>query len=330
MIKEYVMTLLPFVCLAVGIILGLFIKSQRFLTVSDKISTISLVLLMITIGTNIGLNDSIMSRFASIGFNCTVISLCAVLFSILMTYLCEKTVLPLEVIDKELKLRKLSLESNALNELHEDNLIETQEKKSSPLVWIMPASIVIGLGLGLVSRGKIESSSMDYLFTVFLVVLYVCVGISQGSNKEVFVFIKELGFRILWLSAAILAGSLIGGAVSGILLKVPLHISVISSAGMSFYSITGAYMTQVYGVEVGTYGFIVNVLREFFTILLMPLLIKISKGSPIAGGAAGNMDTMLAPVTKFVGAELGLVTLITGTILTFLVPFLLPLLSNIL
>jgi uncharacterized membrane protein YbjE (DUF340 family) len=98
---------------------------------------------------------------------------------------------------------------------------------------------------------------------------------------------------------------------------------------MSYYSITGAYMTQVYGIEAGTYGFIVNVMREFFTVLLLPFLIRISKGSPIAGGAAGNMDTMLVPVTKFVGIELGLVALITGTILTFWVPLVLPLLFRI-
>ncbi|WP_206459731.1 lysine exporter LysO family protein [Anaerovorax sp. IOR16] len=324
------MALLPFVCLGIGIFLGLFIKNQKFLTVADKVSTVSLILLMITIGTNIGLNDSIMSRFTSIGFHCIVISLSAVFFSILMTYLCEKTVLPLEDIDRELKNRKLSLDTNSLNGLQEVNLIEEGENKTSHLVWIMPGSIILGLVFGLLSRGMIESSSLDSFFTVFLIILYICVGISQGSNKEVFIFVKELGLRVLWLSAAILAGSLIGGIVSGVLLKIPLHVSVISSSGMSFYSITGAFMTQAYGVEVGTYGFIVNVLREFFTVLLMPMLIKISKGSPIAGGAAGNMDTMLAPVTKFVGAELGLVTLITGTILTFLVPFLLPALSAIL
>lgn len=89
-------------------------------------------------------------------------------------------------------------------------------------------------------------------------------------------------------------------------------------------------MTKMYGIETGTYGFVVNVMREFFTVLLLPLLIRISKGSPIAGGAAGNMDTMLMPITKFVGPELGLLTLVTGTILTFTVPFILPLLSSIL
>ena len=164
---------------------------------------------------------------------------------------------------------------------------------------------------------------MDTIFTISLIVLYVCVGISQGANREVFRFVKRLGFRIIWLSAAILLGSILGGIIAGILLRLPLYVSVISASGMSFYSITGAYMTQAYGLEIGTYGFIVNVLREFFTVLLMPLLIKISLGSPIAGGAAGNMDTMLAPVTKFVGVRLGLVTLITGTILTLLVPIVL-------
>lgn len=88
-------------------------------------------------------------------------------------------------------------------------------------------------------------------------------------------------------------------------------------------------MTQAYGIEWGTYGFVVNVMREFFTVLILPLLIRISSGSPIAGGAAGNMDTMLVPVTKFVGVELGLVTLITGVILTFTVPFILPFLYGL-
>ena len=89
-------------------------------------------------------------------------------------------------------------------------------------------------------------------------------------------------------------------------------------------------MTQTYGLTFGTYGFIVNVLREFFTVLIMPLLIKISRGSPIAGGAAGDMDTMLAPITKFVGSGLSLVTLLTGMILTFIVPILLPVLTEVL
>ena len=39
------------------------------------------------------------------------------------------------------------------------------------------------------------------------------------------------------------------------------------------------------------------------------------------------MDVLLVPITKFVGMELGIVTLITGTVLTLVVPLLLSLLA---
>ena len=193
----------------------------------------------------------------------------------------------------------------------------------------MPGSLIFGLLLGFLFQNNISSYFIDMSFSIFLTILYICVGISQGSDKNIFNYLKLLGIKIIWLSFATLIGSITGGFIAGKVLNIPLNISVISASGMCYYSITGAFMTNTYGLEIGTYGFIVNILREVFTILLMPILIKISLGSPIAGGGAGNMDTMLMPVTKFVGARLGMVTLLTGTILTFIVPILLPLLASL-
>lgn len=122
----------------------------------------------------------------------------------------------------------------------------------------------------------------------------------------------------------IFIGSILGGLVIGLVLRIPLNYAVVSTSGMGYYSLTGAVMTDYFGVEAGTYGFIVNVTRDVFSILLMPLLVRISTGSPIAAGGAGCMDTMLVPVTKAVGTELGIVALISGTILTFVVPVWLP------
>ena len=42
------------------------------------------------------------------------------------------------------------------------------------------------------------------------------------------------------------------------------------------------------------------------------------------------MDSMLVPVTKVVGRELGVVTLIVGVALTFAVPLMLPVLCGLL
>ena len=320
------MSIIPFVCLGIGITLGLIVKKEKFFVYSDKISTFALVLLMLVIGLGIGPDKSIVDNIIRIGLNCAVIAIAAVAFSVLLTFIVEKTVLPLDKIDYDLIEESIQLDVNDKDsELFKDE----EDKKGSSLVWIMPVSIIIGLIAGVLLRSIITSWVTDLFFTIALIVLYICVGISQGANKEVFVYLRLIGFRIILIPAAILFGSLIGGIVSGIILRLPLHISTTAAAGMSFYSITGAYMTQQYGIEIGTYGFIVNIMREFLTVLTMPLLIKISPGALIAGGAAGDMDTMLAPITKFVGLRLSLVTLLTGMILTFVVPILLPFVSII-
>lgn len=312
------MSWMPFVCLGIGFFIGVIVKNQYLLKLIDNVFTLALALLMLSIGVGIGLDETILNSMLKIGFHCFVIAIFAIAGSVLLTVLCEKTVLPLKKIDADLSARNIKLDSKSDHESGSGGKF---------IVWIMPICIVMGLLIGVFLRNKVTSDAVNSSFTIFLVVLYICVGVSQGSNREVFQFIKILGIRVIWLSFAILVGSLAGGYIAGFLLNIPENISVISAGGMSYYSITGAFMTKTYGLEIGTYGFIVNVIREFMTVLLMPLLIKISMGSPIAGGASGNMDTMLAPVTKFVGVRLGLVTLVTGAILTFIVPFLLPALS---
>jgi len=317
------MVWMPFACLGAGLALGMRSLSDKVLKGVDFIINGALIVLMLTIGMNIGINPSVMGSLSSIGLNCVVISLMAIGFSILFVFLVEKTVLPLEELKEKIFSEKIGEEEN-LNHLEDD------EEKKSPLIFIMPLSIILGILIGYFFLTESIKDILGILLTLSLVFLYTGVGVSLGTHRKVFKFIKILGFKVVYISIAIVAGSVLGGAISGLILNVPVNVSIISASGMSYYSLTGAYMTSVFGIEFGTYGFIVNVMREFFTVLLLPLIIKISKGSPIAAGAAGNMDTMLVPVTKFVGVELGLVALITGTILTFFVPVILPILGNLL
>lgn len=316
------LTWMPFLCLGTGLLFSIRQLSGYALKLVDSVINAALIVLMLTIGMNIGINDSVMLNLKTIGLNCIVISLSAITFSVLFVMFVERTLLPLDALKEKLYLENINI-NNQIN-------IEKEEgKKTSPLIWVMPVSIITGVIIGYFFISENQAGILDYSLLCSLIFLYTGVGISLGTNRKVFDYVKILGFKVIYISFAIFIGSLTGGLLSGLILGIPLHISVISSVGMSYYSITGAYMTRVYGIEAGTYGFVVNVMREFFTVLLLPFLIKISKGSPIAGGAAGNMDTMLVPVTKFVGAELGLVALITGVILTFTVPFILPVLYGI-
>lgn len=275
------MTIMPFICLFFGIIIGTRNLSKEIMKKIDMGINRVIVILMTTLGMNIGINEEIISELGKIGWNCAVISIFGILFSVILTIILEKTILPLEKIKKQLELKN-----------YENRRDEEVEAGKSLLTIIIPISVILGVIIGVFFMDKSYEIILNY-------------------------------------SLAILMGSLLGGAVAGKILGVPENISVISAGGMGYYSLTGAFMTSKFGIEAGTYGFIVNIMREFFTVFFLPILIKISKGSAIASGGAGNMDTMLMPITKFVGAELGLVTLITGIILTFSVPVLLPILGKI-
>lgn len=309
---------IPFICVTVGAVISWRGLPQRVLKASDMIMNLALMLLMAVIGLNIGLSETVMKNLGTIGLKCILISFAAVCFSVALTLLCEKTVMPLEEIRLAL-LREKEQESM-------DRLAESEKEKGgfSPLLILMPLFILLGILLGYFVLPKEDTEWLDTLLTISLVFLYTGAGVILGTNKEVFTYIKKLGVRILFLPLAIFAGCILGGFVMGLVLGVPLNWSVLSASGMGYYSMTGAFLTEAYGIEAGVYGFIVNVSRDVFTIALLPILCRISKGSPIASGAGGCMDTMLIPVSKAVGPELGLVALISGTITTLAVPIWLP------
>lgn len=302
----------PFICLALGAVINWRGLPAPCLKAFDLITNIALMVLMVVIGLNIGTSPQVMSNLGTIGLKCLLISLCSIACSIILVRLAEGTIMPLE---------KIRLQLAAEKNLPAD---EGGSGGFSPLVIIMPSFIALGILAGCFIIPDISHDLLDNILTISLIFLYTGVGVSLGSNKEVFQYIKRLGARVLIMPLAIFCGCIAAGFICGPLLNVPLSWSVISSTGMAYYSLTGAFLTEVAGIEAGTYGFIVNVSRDVFTVALLPLTTRISKGSPIASGAGGCMDTMLVPVTKSVGAELGMVALISGTILTFVVPVWLP------
>ncbi len=339
---------IPFICITLGALINWWGLPEKALSASDVLMNIALFALMAVIGLNIGLSDTVMQNLGSIGIKCLLISLAAIWCGVGLTLICEKTVMPLEKIRLQLAAERAEEnlpESATVSEISgtpegavsgnsesfsaeaepESNPESTGEKAFPTLLIAMPAFIAAGIVAGYFFVPKGENPWLDTALTVSLIFLYTGAGVMLASNKSVFVYIKKLGLRILFLPLSIFIGCLLGGFLGGLLLGVPLKWSVLSASGMGYYSLTGAFLTEAYGIEAGVYGFIVNVSRDVFTIALLPLLTKISKGSAIASGAGGCMDTMLIPVSRAVGPQLSLVALISGTITTLAVPFLLPL-----
>ena len=103
-----------FLCLFFGLFFGLRNLSQKVLKGIDLVINIALVVLMLTIGFHIGTNDSVVSNIPSIGFHCVVISLSAIFFSVVLTVLTEKTLLPLDELKKRLFSENLNISGKSI------------------------------------------------------------------------------------------------------------------------------------------------------------------------------------------------------------------------
>lgn len=305
---------IPFICIAIGAVINWKGLPEKVLKVINFIMNSALMLLMTVVGLNVGTSREVLDNIGKIGLNCIIMCLSSIAFAVLLMVIMEKTILPLE----EIRLK-----------LHEERGLDIKPveeiKGVDPLLIAMPLAIILGLLLGIFVFPDIKESTLDLLLAISLIFLYTGAGVSLATNKIAFLYIRKLGLRILLIPLAIFVGGLISGFIMSKLLGVDLCWSVTASSTMGYYSLPGAFMTEAYGVEAGIYGFMVNIFRDICTVTFMPLLKRISKGSPIASGAGGCMDSMFIPVTRAVGPELGIAGLITGTIITIFVPFWLPL-----
>lgn len=312
-------TIMPFACMGIGLLVGFQSLPEKFYKVVDWVTTISLMILMVTIGGNVGTSEDVIANLGTVGLNCLITCLCAIAGSVGLCFLVEKTILPLE------KYSEMQIDDKSENAVHSD----TDKKKIDPILILIPVCVIGGaLGCYLFMPQE-KVFLLDYSLWSSLVVLYTSVGIGMGQNKAVFGYMKKVGFKVIYLVLGVYLGSILGGAVSAWITGMPLNYALISASGAGYYSMTGATMLSVFGAEAGVYGFMVNVFRDFFTILLLPIFARISKSAPVASGGAGNMDTMLVPITRAVGRELGLIALIVGVAITFGVPVMLPILCNI-
>jgi uncharacterized membrane protein YbjE (DUF340 family) len=317
------LTLLPFICMGTGLFIGFQKLSDKVYRAFDKCSTVALILLMFVIGGNVGTSREVIAEIGVVGINCIITCLCAVFGSVFLCLLIEKTIVPLGRYQE--LLHEESEENAALAQAEESE----NKRKIDPILIIIIVSVFVGIFVCYEWMPQTMTWTLTYALWISLIVLYTSVGVGMGQQKSVFLYMKKVGFKIVFFAVGVLLGSMAGGALSTFITGMPLKYAVISTSGVGYYSLTGATMLSTFGAEGGVYGFMVNVFRDITTVSLLPLFSRMSKSAPMASGAAGCMDTMLVPVTRAMGRELGLIALIVGVILTFAVPVLLPILCSI-
>lgn len=198
------------------------------------------------------------------------------------------------------------------------------------MTWLILGAVVLGLVLGHWWLPDEYASHLDDITTTALYLLLFSIGIDLGRQKEVWQRLWHMGWRVLLVPALIVVGSLAGAAVSGFLVGLPFNEATAIGAGFGWYSLSGVLIAQIYNVETGALAFITNVARELLTFISVPLIARyIGRLSTVAPGGATTMDTTLPVVTKATDSDMAVIAFISGSVLTTLVPLLVPFLINL-
>lgn len=157
-----------------------------------------------------------------------------------------------------------------------------------------------------------------------LCALLFCVGITVGNNTTMLKTFRHLDPRLMLLPLMTIVGTLAATAIAAIgLPRRSLTDCLAIGSGFGYYSLSSIFITQYRGPELGTIALLANIIREVFTLLGAPLLVRyFGPLSPISCGGATTMDTTLPIITRTSGQDFVILSLFHGFLVDFSVPFL--------
>ena len=195
---------------------------------------------------------------------------------------------------------------------------------------IIIAFFVSGIVLGL--SGKLPESLISPAISNYtLYLLMFLAGIGIGADRKSWHLIRAINFKIFLVPTGIIIGTFAGVTMSSMLLPA-LHLREILAvgAGFGYYSLSSIIISELHSETLGVVALVSNILREIFTLLFVPLLVKyFGSLAGIASGGATSMDTTLPVISKYSGKEYGVISIFSGVVLTIVVPLLVTLILTV-
>jgi len=161
----------------------------------------------------------------------------------------------------------------------------------------------------------------EHVFNFSLIALLFLMGLLFAADKQSMGQIRKAKLKILLFPLAVALGSLSGGFIGGLILRIDMLAAMGVCAGYGWYTLAGPLVGQLFGLEWGALAFIVNFLRELFTTVATAIVVKVDKYAPIAMGGATTMDTTLPIIMHYCGQDTLIIAFSSGFTLTMAAPF---------
>ncbi len=165
----------------------------------------------------------------------------------------------------------------------------------------------------------------DSVTNIMVYLLLFLVGIQLvQSNTDMISVLKDPTSLLLPFGTII--GTLAASCLIPLVTNINIHESLAIASGFGWYSLSGVLITDLGDPVLGSVAFLSNLFRESIAFLVIPLLASYGKPhAAISIGGATSMDVTLPVIKKSCGTEYVPLSIAHGSMLTIVVPFLVPL-----
>ena len=279
-----------------------------------RFQTAALLLLIVTLGAELGANDEIVTSLATIGLNALIITLTSMIGSLLAVHILRKYLL------------KLDAQGRARNEATQE---ETAQEKDQvhvdhTLTILIVVTVVLGMLAGHFLLPPEVTAHCGAVINLGLYLLLFLVGLDMGRQGNMLQDIRAAGFRVFLVPIATAVGTLTLTALVGFFLPMGVKDCAAAAAGFGWYSLAPTLLAP-YSLSVSAVAFLSNVMREIFAIITIPIVAKYVgyvECASLPGAAA--MDTVLPVVVGATHERITIYSFTSGVVLSLAVPLLVP------
>ena len=290
-------------------------------------------ILVFIMGLRMGANEEVTSSLGTIGVQAVLITVFTVCGSMLAVAVLRKALglnrqgAAGSVPEAEIKT---PLETELEKEAEEKIKKEGGAAKTTVFILICVAAGMI-MGYLLIPRLFVDTAVIQEMSGTWLIVgiciLLGFVGFNLGLDGSVIRSLKTAGIKVILVPLAAIAGSLLFGALYGLISPLTVREAVSVSAGFGWYTFAPGVIAEAGHAVAGAVSFMHNVIRETFGIIIIPLAaqkIGYLEATAIPGVAA--MDVCLPIVERSCRPETVVYSFCMGMIMSAAVPLLVPLL----
>lgn len=323
----------------VGYLCGSKLRDRRDeLQWTSKVQTAAMICLILGMGMRMGANEQVTSNLDTIGLSALTMTLFTAAGTVAAIFLMRK----LTGMDRYgyLKTEAPKAEECRIDSAHiavaeADKSSEKNEEKSgmSKMTLIILCSVTLGMLIGyffirsmFADNPEVFEQGIGLAIKIGLCILLIFVGMDLGIDGTVVSDIKKVGLRVFAIPAATAIGTLTGGLAAGLILGLGMQKGLAISAGFGWYTLAPGIIMEAGYVTESAISFLHNVMRELFSILLIPLVAaKVGYLEAAALPGSSGMDICLPIVEKATRSEIVVYAFISGVTVTILVPILVPL-----